>query len=69
MKVSTMARMLRADQKQLYRRIDRLVATLRAALLAAGVGMSDIGDMLTHGADALHIEFAVPDAASGQVPT
>jgi RNA polymerase sigma factor (sigma-70 family) len=60
MKVSTMARMLHADQKQLYRRIDRLVATLREALLAAGIAMSDIADMLTHGADALHIDLAVP---------
>lgn len=57
MKVSTMARLLHADQKQLYRRIDRLVAGLREALLAAGVAMSDIGDMLIHGADALHIDF------------
>ncbi|HEY4640993.1 MAG TPA: sigma-70 family RNA polymerase sigma factor [Thermoanaerobaculia bacterium] len=60
MKVSTMARMLHADQKQLYRRIDRLVATLREALLAAGVAMRDIADMLTNGADALHIDFAAP---------
>ena len=57
MKVSTMARMLKADQKQLYRRIERLVATLRKALLAAGVAMSDIADMLTHGADTLRIDF------------
>jgi RNA polymerase sigma factor for flagellar operon FliA len=67
MKVSTIARMLHADQKQLYRRIDRLVATLREALLAAGVAMSDIGEMLTYGADALHVDFG----ASGivhQVP-
>jgi RNA polymerase sigma factor (sigma-70 family) len=57
MKVSTMAKMLHVDQKQLYRRIDRLVAALREALLAAGVGMSDIGDMLLHGTDALHVDF------------
>jgi RNA polymerase sigma factor (sigma-70 family) len=67
MKVSTMARMLNADQKQLYRRIDRLVAALREALLAAGVGMSDIGDMLIHGADALHIDFGIPNQRH-QVP-
>jgi RNA polymerase sigma factor (sigma-70 family) len=65
MKVSTMARMLHADQKQLYRRIERLVAMLRKALLAAGVAMSDIGDMLTHGADSLHIHFTVPDPKKG----
>ncbi len=67
MKVSTMAVMLHADQKQLYRRIDRLVAILREALLAGGVGMSDIGDMLTHGADALHFDFDAP-SATPQVP-
>ena len=67
MKVSTMAKMLHVDQKQLYRRIDRLVAALREALLAAGVGMSDIGDMLIHGADALHVDFG-PNV-SPQVPT
>ena len=66
MKVSTMAKMLQADQKQLYRRIERLVAALREALLAAGVAMSDIGDMLIYGADALHVDFDTN--ASPQVP-
>ena len=64
MKVSTMARMLHIDQKQLYRRIERLVAALRESLLAGGVAMSDIGDMLTHGADALQVDFG----SSPQVP-
>jgi RNA polymerase sigma factor, sigma-70 family len=71
MKVSTMARLLHADQKQLYRRIDRLVAALRESLLAAGVAMSDIGDMLTHGADALQIDFGTDFGSpntSPQVP-
>ena len=45
------------------------MAALREALLAAGVAMSDIGDMLTHGADALHIDFTVPDAAAREVPS
>jgi RNA polymerase sigma factor (sigma-70 family) len=69
MQVSTMARMLHADQKQLYRRIDRVVATLRKALLAAGVAMSDIGDMLTNGADTLEIDFALLDAPLRKVPS
>jgi RNA polymerase sigma factor for flagellar operon FliA len=64
MKVSTMSRMLHIDQKQLYRRIERLVAALREALLAGGVAMSDIGDMLTHGADCLQVDFG----SSPQVP-
>ncbi|HSY47737.1 MAG TPA: sigma-70 family RNA polymerase sigma factor [Thermoanaerobaculia bacterium] len=68
MKVSTMARMLQADQKQLYRRIDRLVAALRESLLAAGVAMSDIGDMLIHGADELHIDFGANPTPQLQVP-
>ncbi len=67
LKVSTIARMLQADQKQLYRRIDRLVAGLREALLAAGVGMSDIGDMLTYGAEALQVDFG-SETSLPQVP-
>jgi RNA polymerase sigma factor for flagellar operon FliA len=67
MKVSTMARLLKADQKQLYRRIERIGATLKEALLAAGVAMSDIGDMLLHGADALHFDLGDPET-DPQVP-
>lgn len=67
MKVSTMARMLHVDQKQLYRRIERLVAALREALLAGGVAMSDIGDMLIHGADALQFDFGA-NGNNPQVP-
>jgi RNA polymerase sigma factor (sigma-70 family) len=66
MKVSTMSKMLQVDQKQLYRRIDRLVMMLREALLAAGVAMSDIGDMLIHGADALQVDFGTN--SNPQVP-
>ena len=69
MKVSTMAGALRTDQKQLYRRIERLVASLREAVLAARVAMSDIADMLAHGADTLHIDFGrVLDVSSRQPP-
>lgn len=67
MKVSSMAKLLQADQKQLYRRIDRLVAALKEALLAAGVAMSDIRDMLINGADALNIEFG-PGNGRPQAP-
>lgn len=63
MKVSTMAKMLHADQKQLYRRIDRIVVTLRESLLASGIAMRDIGDLLTHGADALNVDFGVVDSS------
>lgn len=57
MQVSAIARMLQADQKQLYRRIERIAAMLRQAMLAAGVAMTDIADMLTSGADALQFRF------------
>jgi RNA polymerase sigma factor (sigma-70 family) len=61
MKVSTLARLLKVDQKQLYRRIERIGAKLRKALFAAGVAMSDIGDMLINGADSLNFDFGPPE--------
>lgn len=67
MKVSTLAKLLKADQKQLYRRIDRLVAALRETLLAAGVAMSDVGDLLTHGADSLQFDLGPPDGNNPRI--
>ncbi|HEX3070109.1 MAG TPA: sigma-70 family RNA polymerase sigma factor [Thermoanaerobaculia bacterium] len=61
MKVSTMARLLKADQKRLYRRIKHIGVKLQEALLAAGVAMSDIGDMLINGADSLNFDFGPSD--------
>jgi RNA polymerase sigma factor (sigma-70 family) len=61
MKVSTMARLLKVDQKRLYRRLQHIGVKLREALLAAGVALSDIGDMLTKGADSLNFDFGPPD--------
>ncbi len=61
MKVSAMARMLKVDQKRLYRRIERLGAKLKEALLGAGIAISDIRDMLTKGADALQFDLGPPD--------
>ena len=56
-----------------WRQIEALVQAVRGrtsaqreALLAAGVGMSDIGDMLIHGTDALHVDFGTN--ASPQAP-
>ena len=60
MKVSAMAERLKVDQKQLYRRIERLGAKLKEALLAAGIKISDIRDMLTKSADALQFDFGPP---------
>jgi hypothetical protein len=47
-KVPEIAAALHLDQKKLYKRIDRLIATLRDALQRAGVSREDIGDLLTH---------------------
>src|SRR6266540_4173701 len=47
-KVPDIAATLHIDQKKLYKRIDRLIATLRDALLRAGISREDIGDLLTH---------------------
>ena len=47
-KVPDIAAALHIDQKKLYKRIDRLIAALRDALLRAGISREDIGDLLTH---------------------
>jgi len=61
MKVSAIASRLKLDQKQLYRRIDRLCAKLKKALDFAGIKSSDIRDMLTNGADALLFDLHTPE--------
>lgn len=47
-KVPDIAADLRLDQKKLYKRIDRLIGTLREALQRAGIDRADVGDLLTH---------------------
>ena len=47
-KVPEIAATLHQDQKKLYKRIDRLMATLRDALQRAGVNREDAADLLTH---------------------
>jgi RNA polymerase sigma factor (sigma-70 family) len=67
-KVPEIAAALHIDQKKLYKRIDRVVATLRDALERAGIDRADIGDLLTH-ADhnlTLHAEKRVPRPSQGQ---
>ena len=44
------ARMLRLPQRPLYRRIESLLARLRAALLAAGIGSSAVAEVLERAA-------------------
>jgi RNA polymerase sigma factor for flagellar operon FliA len=47
-KVPDIAAAVRIDQKKLYKRIDKLIATLREAVERAGVSRDDVGDLLTH---------------------
>jgi RNA polymerase sigma factor for flagellar operon FliA len=47
-KVPDIATALHIDQKKLYKRIDRMIATLREAVERAGVSRADVGDLLTH---------------------
>ena len=61
-KVPDIAAALRIDQKKLYKRIDKLIATLREAVERAGVSRDDVGNLLTH-ADhnlTLHAEKRAP---------
>lgn len=48
-KVPDIARMLHLDQKKIYKRLDKLFATLRRALEAAGVGRADVDKLLGRG--------------------
>jgi len=47
-KVPDIATALHIDQKKLYKRIDRMIATLREAVERAGVSRAEVGDLLTH---------------------
>lgn len=49
MRVPDIARTLNLDMKKLYKRIDKLLLRLRAALEAAGVCRGEIEDLLAHG--------------------
>lgn len=48
-RVVDIARLLRREQKPLYRHLDRLLAQLREALEEAGVARSDVRDVIEHG--------------------
>jgi len=49
MKVPEIARALGLDMKKLYKRIDKLLLRLRAALEAAGLHRGEIDDLVLHG--------------------
>jgi RNA polymerase sigma factor (sigma-70 family) len=48
-KVPDIARILHLDQKKVYKRLDKLFATLRRALETAGVGRGDVDRLLGRG--------------------
>lgn len=48
-KVPDIAESLALDQKKLYKRIDKMLASLRRALEAAGIGRGEISEVLAHG--------------------
>jgi RNA polymerase sigma factor (sigma-70 family) len=60
LKVPDIARRLHIEQKRLYKRLDRLYATLRRALESAGVAKSDVSTLLTRGDTEIHFEFFTP---------
>jgi len=48
--IAEISRMLRLPQRPLYRRIEALLARLRAALLAAGIDSGDVAEVLERAA-------------------
>lgn len=57
LKIVTIATALGIDQRKLYRAVDRIVAALRAALIAEGLSLDEIADLLEHGAEGIEIPF------------
>ena len=49
--IAEIARLWQLDQKALYRRKDKILKTLRAALERAGVSAKDVAEILGHGDD------------------
>ena len=48
-KVSEIARTLSIDQKKVYKRIEKMLSSMRRALERAGISRSEIGDLLARG--------------------
>lgn len=64
MRVSEIARMLASDQKQLYRRVDALVRTLRDALLHAGIDAVTAHALIGGDTSRLHFGLGGSEEAS-----
>lgn len=65
--VADIARSFRLDQKGLYRRIDRILAGLRATLEADGVSWTDVEEMI--GSGSCHLRLPLEDAESARART
>lgn len=70
-RVPEIAGALHLDQKKTYKRIDKLLATLRAALERAGIAAADIGNLLSKGDQELecHVEEHPGNSASSPSDT
>jgi RNA polymerase sigma factor (sigma-70 family) len=66
LRVADIARMLACDQKQLYRRIDALIRTLREALLRAGIDAVTAHALI--GADASRLHFGLAGGEKESTP-
>jgi RNA polymerase sigma factor (sigma-70 family) len=64
MAVSQIARMLRLDQKLLYRRLERSMRVIRSVLECAGLGSSDVLDLIGRDEDLLAFGTFVKSAAT-----
>jgi RNA polymerase sigma factor (sigma-70 family) len=65
LKVPEIARLLRVDQKKLYKRLDKLFNTLRRGLETAGLSKSDIATLLSRGDQDIHCDIFL----TGEIPT
>lgn len=68
-RVADIARALRLDQKNLYKRLDKLFAVLRRALEAAGVGKRDVDALLRRGDQEIRVFAFGPEGNEGFRPS
>ena len=64
MSIADIARMMQLPQRPLYRRIESLLAQLRAALTAAGIDAKSLWDALQT-STAAELDFGLPEGKSG----
>lgn len=69
MKVPEIARVVGIDQKKIYKRLDKLFATLRSALEVAGVGRTDIDAVLCSGDQDIRLGVLSPEENGSSGPS